>query len=224
MPNKFRAIILLVIVAALAIYFYAAKRGKNSYTQANSIFQIGGRPLPDISTAQKRVNSYEPDKGDFKYRIVPKPVITTDQTADWNLYTSTEYGFSFSFPQTLKILDNTESLGYQLPPNQAFKGSRDNFQIIMQGKNNSYFLLFLNTPNAQVVSNKATATSTLTISGIKTLKQIFSNTDPAFSSSEVITYNQQQGNHNYLWYGAFDAKDFESINDFESMVTSMKFK
>jgi hypothetical protein len=221
--KKILAIVILAVVAALVIFLSVRKRNQTSPQADNSQLSLSGRPLPELSTAQKRINAYTPANGDLKYRIAQKPVITIDAVTGWNLYISKEYGFSFSFPPAVKILDNTESLGYQLPPNLSYKGSRDSFQIVMQGKTNSYFLLLMDDLSFNVPNATVTASSTLTINDIKVAKEILTSGDPAFSSSQIIDYSFEKNGHGYIWYGTFDSKDFESINDFQSMAESMKF-
>ncbi len=225
LQKKIIAIATLTVIAAVVIYIYAAKNHNTSVVESSgNTVSLSGRPLPDISTAQKRIASYTPQNGDIKYRIAQQPLIAAaTSTPGWNLYTSNEYGFTFIFPSAAKILDNTEALGYQLPPSQNYKGSRDSFQIIMQGKNNAVFLLFMNDPDFGVASTTVTASSTLTISGLKATKQILKSTDPAFSASQIIVYSFAEDNHKFIWYGTFDAKDYESINEFQSIAESTKF-
>ncbi len=219
-------IVIIVLAAAVCVLVYFATKAKTQTQKETPNVQLGlkGRPVPELSTTQQRIDSYTPARGEIKYRIVPKPVIGTDLESGWNLYTSTDYGFSFTFPPETKILDNTEALGYQLPSNLSYKGSRDTFQIVMQGKNNSYFILLMNDLNFGVASTTVTASSTVSANNIKMLKQIWDSTDTQFKSSQIITYSFEKDSRGYIWYGTFDDKDFESINDFQSIVTSTKFK
>ncbi len=222
--NKILTIIVLAVVAGILV-FLAARDGEGIKNE-NPNVQIGlkGRPVPELSTTQQRIDSYTPAKGEIKYRIVPKPIIGLDPESGWNLYTSTDYGFSFTYPLETKILDNTEALGYQLPANLSYKGSRDTFQIVMQGKNNSYFMLLMNDLNFGVASTTVTASSTVSVNGLKMLKEIWDSTDTQFKTSQIITYSFEKDSRGYIWYGTFDNKDFESINDFQSIVTSTSFK
>ncbi len=223
--NKIIVIIILAVVAAGLIYLGSRFRAQiHGPSAAGAQPALQGRPLPQLSTAAQRVASYTPSGGDIKYRIVQKPVIGADAASGWDLYTSQEYGFSFIFPPADKILDNTESLGYQLPPSQAYKGSRDTFQIIMQGQNNSYFLLLMDDPDFSVASTTVTASSTATVNGLKMSKEILSSQETQYQSSQIIVYSFVKSGHSFVWYGTFEAKDFESINDFESMAESTTFK
>jgi hypothetical protein len=228
MPRPYQkyitTIIILAVIAAGLIYLGAKFRAQIHSPSAGPKLSLEGRPLPPLSTAAQRVASYTPANGDIKYRIVQAPILGTDAASGWNLYTSQEYGFSFIFPPAAKILDNTESLGYQLPPSQAYKGSRDTFQIVMQGQNNAYFLLLMDDPDFQVASTTVTASSTVTVNGVKMAKDILTSQEAQYKSSQILVYTFIKSGHGFIWYGTFDVKDFASINDFESMVESTKFK
>ncbi len=222
MKQKIIVISVLVVIAGAAVYFYSGQKSEywNTYSDAA---QSSSRPLPELTSAKKRLDSYTPARGDIKYRVVPKPVVSTDPNTGWNLYTSKDYGFSFIFPPNAPI-ESTESLGYQLPSSQAYKGSRDNFEIKITNKEvGAYYLLFLNYPNFQVSNTTTTAQSLQTISGLSMVKKILQSTNPSFSSSQIITYTFEKSGRSYIWYGTFDSKDFESINNFESIVGSMRF-
>lgn len=181
------------------------------------------RPLPELTSATARLASYTPAKGDLKYRIVPKPTISTDPQNNWNIYTSKEYGFSFSYPHDTQI-ESTETLGYQLPPKDAYKGSRDTFEIKITNKRGAYFVLFMNNPNTTVASSTIVSTTKEKNTELDLTKQILESTNPKYSSSDIIEYAFEKKNKKFLWYGTFDEKDFESINEFQSIVQSMKFK
>ncbi len=221
MKNRIRAIAILTLLAAAVVYFNSKRI--HTLVQRVEYLQPTNRPLPMLSTPKQRLDSYTPQRGDIKYRVVPPPVISTDTTTQWSLYTSRDYGFSFIFPPDSKI-DSTEQLGYQLPPNQAYKGSRDNFQIEITNNKSAYYLLFLNYPNFSVANTTTTASSVLTNNGIKMTKKILASTNPDFASSQIIEYDFEKNSKKFIWYGTFDSQDFESINNFESVVQSMKFQ
>ena len=221
MKNRIKAILILALLAAIVLYFNSKRISNLAETVKYS--QPTNRPLPILTTPKQRLDSYQPARGDIKYRVVPFPVISTDAATNWNLYTGRDYGFSFIFPPETKM-ETTEQIGYQLPPNQAYKGSRDNFEIKMTNAKSAYYLLFLNYPNFSVADTKVTATSTVTTNGLKMVKKILESANPDFASSEIIEYDFEKDNKKFIWYGTFDAEDFESINNFESIVGSMKFQ
>lgn len=221
MKQKLIAIGILTVLAAVAIYFNS-KIKLVSLVRTEISLQPSDRPLPLLTSPEQRVNSYTPSYGDFKYRLVQRPVVSQDPTTHWNLYESREYGFSFTFPPDTRIA-STESLGYQLPPTQAYHGSRDNFEIKMVNPREAYFLLFLNYPNFHIDNSTTTSQTTVNVNNLKMTKQIMQSTDPKFSGSEIIEYGFDQTGRHYIWYGTFDAQDFESINDFQSIVQSLKF-
>ncbi len=209
------------MIAIAAVYFNFRFRAGYGGSFADRL-QPENRPLPVLTSPKKRLDSYTPQRGDIKYRVVPKPVISTDPNSNWSLYTSRDYGFSFIFPPNTAI-ESTESLGYQLPPNLAFKGSRDNFEIKMSNKSGAYFLFFLNYPNFKVENTTTTAQTIFTIAGAKGNKIIMQSTDPKYASSQIIMFNFEKNGKSFIWYGAFDSQDYESINNFQSIVDSTKF-
>ena len=222
MKNKVIAIIILAVVASIAIYADNRHGDSTVPADSNSSGATIHQPLPPLTSAQQRVSSYTPQPGDLKYRQILKPEIGPDQTPSWNLYTSREYGFIFIYPASTTLV-STEDLGYQLPPNEAYKGSRDNFQIEITNRRNAVYLLFLNNPNFTLQEATSTSLTTALVNGITMTKEILTSTDPEFLASEMITYKFEKNKRQFIWYGAFDAKDFESINDFLSVVNSTTF-
>jgi hypothetical protein len=66
-----------------------------------------------------------------------------------------------------------------------------------------------------------TATSTAVIGGITYDKQIIS-TSGKEGMDEVIVYKTEQNKNQYIWYAAMGEHDWQSINEFESVVASFK--
>ena len=218
--NKLYAIGILLLIAVAVLFANHRYRPLfNNYPKADA---PATQPLPPLSDAGSRQQSYVPARGDIKYRVVAKPVVSVDQATAWNIYTSQEYGFSFIFP-TDYTLNSTEALGYQLPPNQAYKGSRDNFQIIMTNARAGYAILLMNSPDFAVPTATSTSDTTISANGLSFRKQIYQSLDPNFKNSEILVFQFEKNNKKFIWYGAFNNSDFESINEFQSMVTSTKF-
>lgn len=218
--HSHKVIIVLAIVAVILIV--VAIRIK-PFSSARLAKGEPPRPLPELTTATSRLASYTAAKGDIKYRVVPKPTQSIDEQTGWNQYSSKEYGFSFIYPLETQI-ESTETLGYQLPPKDAFKGSRDNFEIKITNKRGAFFILFMNSPSFSVASTTITSTTPEKNGAIQLTKQILKSENPKYSSSEIITYSFEKNNKKFVWYGTFDDEDFESINQFQSIVKSMKFK
>lgn len=223
MKRKLFAIGMLCIVATLVLFARERQKLHAAPTVTRQNTQPQDMPLPPLSTPEQRLSSYQPQKWDIKYRIVRPPVIASSTLPGWGLYTSAEYGFHFTFPEDAQ-LSSTEDLGYQLPPNEAYEGSRDTFQIIIKNQRDAYFILFMNDPNFAVASTTVMAKTTQTINGLSMNKQILQSTEPQFRADEIIVYTFEHANKQFIWYGVSESKDVESINDFESIVQSMQFE
>ena len=219
MRNKIITIAVLTLLAGTALWFKSHQAIPKDLEITTTPIN---RPLPVLSTATKRRQSYEPVRGDVKYRVVPKPLLGTDFKTGWNTYTSKEYNFSFTYPKTTH-LDTTEGLGYQLPPADAIHGSRDTFQIEISNPKSAFFLLFMNDKNATLPPATTTSQTILNANGISMQKKIMQSTEEKFASSEIIVYTFEKNNKLFMWYGTFDAQDFASINEFESVVASTIF-
>ncbi len=218
--NKYKTIGILLALSAALVFFMVKNIPKPSSDKKNV---DPPRPLPELTTASSRLASYTPEKGDIKYRLVPKGTIVKDAGTGWNIYASKEYGFSFTYPADTQ-LESTESLGYQLPPQQAYKNSRDNFEIKITNQRNAFFILFMNPPNFLVPSTTEVSKTVGKNTGFAFTKQILQSQISKYSSSQIIVYSFEKNNRKFIWYGTFDQNDFESINQFESVFSSTKFK
>ena len=211
----------LIILTILVVYINArTKKNPNFGLTTEALEQE--LPVPEGFSLQKR-NAYKVQKGEIKYRVVTKPSFTVDPLTKWNIYTSNEYGFTFTFPPSLEI-KSTEALGFQLPPDKAFKGSRDSLEIAVTKPGVSADLLYMNYTDFQVGTSTAlTAETSFTNNGFIYSKKIYSDPSAQAQSNEIIVYKTEYAKKSYIWYGVMSDKDFESINDFESIVRSFKF-
>lgn len=223
MKQKRHTHTIITVLALVAVILIVVAIRIKPYSNAKLAKGEPPRPLPELTTATSRLASYTAAKGDIKYRVIPKPTQSIDEQTGWNLYTSKEYGFSFTYPLETQI-ESTETLGYQLPPKDAFKGSRDNFEIKITNKRAAFFILFMNNPTFSVASTTVTSTTTEKNGAIQFTKQILKSENPKYSSSDIITYSFEKNNKKFIWYGTFSNEDFQSINEFQSIVKSMKFK
>lgn len=211
--------VILVIIFGLACFGMLSWHYRNTASLETQI-QQNTQPVPDSISLEQRTQLKYP-KGDVKYRVVYKPVVTIDSETGWDLYQSREYGFTFVYPPEMTI-DSTESLGFQLPKELAYKGSRDNFEITLSKKNGAVFFMYLNNPEFSATGT-LTSTTTVTSNGLTYTKEIYAGTDSGKNTSEIITYRTAKNSYSFAWYGAMNEKDVESINQFESVVTSFKF-
>ena len=82
----------------------------------------------------------------------------------------------------------------------------------------------MNNPELSLASTTITSTTSEKSGALTLVKDILKSENPKYASSEIITYGFEKSNKKFVWYGTFDEKDFQSINEFQSMVQSMKFK
>ncbi len=178
-------------------------------------------PLPQTITIQDRT-SFKYPPGDINYRVVRKPVTTRDMQTGWNTYTSPEYGFTFSVPVDTQVT-STENLGFQLPKELAYKGSRDNFEVSMVNTSGAVFYLFMNNTKFRPPNGTLISTSTTVSNGITYDKQIMTAVGGG-GMDEIIVYKTERNKNQYIWYAAMGEHDWQSINEFESIVDSFKFQ
>ena len=149
--------------AIVGVVFWLYRNESDVLPQTPTALTVS-HPLPQTITIGDRT-SFKYPPGDINYRVVRKPVTARDMQTGWNTYASGEYGFTFSVPVDTQIT-STENLGFQLPKELAYKGSRDNFEVSMVNTSGAVFYLFLNNtkfrpPNGTLIST-STAASTRT--------------------------------------------------------------
>src|SRR6185436_11122534 len=81
----------VVVVGGVYVYYLSSPElhTPNSSAQNSAL-------LPDSIDLHEK-NSLKYPKGDLKYKLVAKPVITADETTGWSTYTSREHNFRSSY-------------------------------------------------------------------------------------------------------------------------------